>query len=573
MKSERTKKIFDKFIFPAVLLFVTMVTVNQGVDVSDSTYSLGNYLFADRLEGTWVISTYLSNLFGSLIVKLPGGSTLLGANIYTRLVLAATVLAVYYLLKNETGSFVSFLGGILAIDMCWIPTGILYNYLSYLFLTVGALLLYKAVKKDDKRLLFAAGLVLGINVFVRIPNITNMALILVLWVGALYEKRTFKAVAKDTGICVAGYAVGVLVPFIAIVIKFGFNGIVDMISGLSGITSTDETYTPLSMIFGTVRAYIRSSKWFLIILLVVFGGIVMYRIMPGKMVPLKTVVYLAVIGLMVRFFWGRGMFSFRYYEDYSSIYEWGMMGLFLSIAAAVYGLVMAGKESDDNRRKFVALSVMSLVIIVIAPLGSNNYTYQNLNNLFIVLPVTFSLCLDAYKRVSRMEKLYFTAPMGIMLLALLVILVIQGGGFNVKFVFRDGMRGEPRDTRIETVDTVKGMYTNSANAANLTGLYESVEKVNPSELVLFGDCPGLTFILRRPSALFTSWTDLDSNPVNEVKKGLDALSGRDGIAVIIRNTDSSFVNSAEKSELIQEFINENDYRECYQNGEYTVYVR
>lgn len=573
MKSERTKKIFDKFIFPAVLLLVTMVTVNQGVDVSDSTYSLGNYLFADRLEGMWVISTYLSNLFGSLIVKLPGGSTLLGANIYTRLVLAATVLAVYYLLKNETGSFVSFLGGILAIDMCWIPTGILYNYLSYLFLTVGALLLYKAVKKDDKRLLFAAGLVLGINVFVRIPNITNMALILVLWVVALYEKRTFKAVAKDTGICVAGYAVGVLVPFIAIVIKFGFNGIVDMISGLSGITSTDETYTPLSMIFGTVRAYIRSSKWFLIILLVVFGGIVMYRIMPGKMVPLKTVVYLAVIGLMVRFFWGRGMFSFRYYEDYSSIYEWGMMGLFLSIAAAVYGLVMAGKESDDNRRKFVALSVMSLVIIVIAPLGSNNYTYQNLNNLFIVLPVTFSLCLNAYKRVSRMEKLYFTAPMGIMLLALLVILVIQGGGFNVKFVFRDGMRGEPRDTRIETVDTVKGMYTNSANAANLTGLYESVEKVNPSELVLFGDCPGLTFILRRPSALFTSWTDLDSNPVNEVKKGLDALSGRDGIAVIIRNTDSSFVNSAEKSELIQEFINENDYRECYQNGEYTVYVR
>lgn len=573
MKSERTKKIFDKFIFPAVLLLVTMVTVNQGVDVSDSTYSLGNYLFADRLEGMWVISTYLSNLFGSLIVKLPGGSTLLGANIYTRLVLVATVLAVYYLLKNETGSFVSFLGGILAIDMCWIPTGILYNYLSYLFLTVGALLLYKAVKKDDKRLLFAAGLVLGINVFVRIPNITNMALILVLWVVALYEKRTFKAVAKDTGICVAGYAVGVLVPFIAIVIKYGFNGIVDMISGLSGITSTDETYTPLSMIFGTVRAYIRSSKWFLIILLVVFGGIVMYRIMPGKMVPLKTVVYLAVIGLMVRFFWGRGMFSFRYYEDYSSIYEWGMMGLFLSIAAAVYGLVMAGKESDDNRRKFVALSVMSLVIIVIAPLGSNNYTYQNLNNLFIVLPVTFSLCLDAYKRVSRMEKLYFTAPMGIMLLALLVILVIQGGGFNVKFVFRDGMRGEPRDTRIETVDTVKGMYTNSANAANLTGLYESVEKVNPSELVLFGDCPGLTFILRRPSALFTSWTDLDSNPVNVVKKGLDALSGRDGIAVIIRNTDSSFVNSAEKSELIQEFINENDYRECYQNGEYTVYVR
>ena len=218
MKSERTKKIFDKFIFPAVLLFATMVTVNQGVDVSDSTYSLGNYLFADRLEGMWVISTYLSNLLGSLLVKLPGGSTLLGANLYTRLVLAATVLVVYYFLKNEIGSDLSFLGGLLAIDMCWIPTGILYNYLSYLLLTVGALLLYKAVMKDDRRLLFAAGFVLGINVFVRVPNITNMALILVLWVSALYEKRVFKSVAADTGICVAGYGAGAFIPFVAFVI-------------------------------------------------------------------------------------------------------------------------------------------------------------------------------------------------------------------------------------------------------------------------------------------------------------------------------------------------------------------
>ena len=573
MKSEKIKRVFDKFIFPAVLLFATMVTVNQGVDVSDSTYSLGNYLFADRLEGMWVISTYLSNLLGSLLVKLPGGSTLLGANLYTRLVLAATVLVVYYFLKNEIGSDLSFLGGLLAIDMCWIPTGILYNYLSYLLLTVGALLLYKAVMKDDRRLLFAAGFVLGINVFVRVPNITNMALILVLWVSALYEKRVFKSVAADTGICVAGYGAGAFIPFVAIIVKYGFGGIADMISGLSNITSADETYTPLSMILGTWRAYVRSSKWFLIILLVVAGGIVMFRILPGKMVPLKTVVYLAVIGLMVRFFWGRGMFSFRYYEDYSSIYEWGMMVLFLSVIVAVYGLVVAGKENEENRRRLVSMSVMSLVIIVIAPLGSNNYTYQNLNNLFIVLPVTAYLCLNAYRRIVEGKRVFLSIPIGIMLLALTVILVIQGGGFNTEFVFRDGMRGEPRDTRIEEIATVKGMYTNSSNAVNLTGLYEAVEKINPSELVLFGDCPGLTFILQRPSALFTSWTDLDSNPVDEVKKGLDALSGRDGIAVIIKNTDSSFENSGEKLALLYGFVEENDYREFYKNDDYTLYVR
>ena len=138
IKSEKIRKIIDKFILPIVLFALPLVTVNQGVDVSDSTYSLGNYLFADRLEGMWVISTYLSNLFGSFIVRLPGGSALLWANIYTGIILAITVIGAFYSLKKDIGTPAAFFGGVVAIEMCWIPTGILYNYLSYLFLTVGA---------------------------------------------------------------------------------------------------------------------------------------------------------------------------------------------------------------------------------------------------------------------------------------------------------------------------------------------------------------------------------------------------------------------------------------------------
>lgn len=573
IKSEKIRKIIDKFILPIVLFALPLVTVNQGVDVSDSTYSLGNYLFADRLEGMWVISTYLSNLFGSFIVRLPGGSALLWANIYTGIILAITVIGAFYSLKKDIGTPAAFFGGVVAIEMCWIPTGILYNYLSYLFLTVGALLLYKAVTKENRKLLFAAGLVLGINVFVRIPNITDAALILVLWTVALYEKREFKTVAKDTGICIGGYVVGVVLPLIAVVFKFGLKGLADMVDGLSAITSTDETYTPIAMILGTMRAYSRSSKWFFIIMLVVLGGIVLFRILPSKVTPLKVVIYLAVIGLMVRFFWGRGMFSFRYYEDYSSIYEWGMISLYLSITSAAYGLIVATRKNEANRRKFIALSVMSLVITVIAPLGSNNYTYQNLNNLFVVMPVTFYLCIDAVRRIAKKGKDFFTFPVGIMLLALGVIIIVQGFGFNSTFVFRDGMRGEERNAKIDGIPSLKGMCTNSENATNLLELYNCIEEINPDEVILYGDCPGLTYILGRPSALFTSWADLDSNPVELVAEGLEKIADRKGIAVIIRNIEPSSKNYEKKLSLIYDFIDENDYRECFKSDEYVVYTR
>ena len=45
------RKIIEYVIYPLVLIILPVMNYNQGVDVSDSTYSLGNYLFADGLDG------------------------------------------------------------------------------------------------------------------------------------------------------------------------------------------------------------------------------------------------------------------------------------------------------------------------------------------------------------------------------------------------------------------------------------------------------------------------------------------------------------------------------------------
>lgn len=569
-KLDRMKKISEMWIYPIALFILPLLTVNQGVDVSDSTYSLGNYLFADGLDGMWVISTYLSNLLGSVIVRLPGGSRLLGANIYTGIILSAIGLIVYFSLKKEFEGAHLFIGECIALCLCWIPTGILYNYASYLFMTAGCILLFWAIRKDSRLLMLIAGITLGINVFVRIPNITQMALILVLWVYAIYTKMSFKDVLIRTGICVGGYVAGAGAILAAVIIKYGISGIADMITGLAGITSTDATYTPLSMITGTLKAYIRSTKWMLIILAVVLLGIVIYRILPQKYVALKSVAYLGLIALMIRFFWGRGMFSFRYYEDYSSMYEWGMVALFISIILDIYVLAFRGKE----RQELILLAVMSLVIIVIAPLGSNNYTYQNLNNMFVVMPATVVIGFDAINVLLEKAEKYVSFPVLIMFVMLLICILIQSFGFNLKFVFRDGMRGEARDTEVKGIESLKGMYTNSDHAQSLMGLYDCIDNLDSDSLILYGDCPGLTYILGKPSAIFTSWADLDSNPVEMLEKDLNRLSLEQIYpTVILRNHDGSAVNFQKKLDLIEEYIYQNDYQEIYENSEFVVFAR
>ena len=61
---KKYETVFEKNIFPILLFLYPLMKIRQGVDVSDSTYSLGNYLYFDKMEGMWVISTYLSNVCG-----------------------------------------------------------------------------------------------------------------------------------------------------------------------------------------------------------------------------------------------------------------------------------------------------------------------------------------------------------------------------------------------------------------------------------------------------------------------------------------------------------------------------
>ena len=77
------------------------MTVNQGVDVSDSTYSFSNFLYFEQMEGMWAVSTFVSNVTGWLLTKLPFGNTLLGLKFYSTFLIGGTVLLVYFVFMEE----------------------------------------------------------------------------------------------------------------------------------------------------------------------------------------------------------------------------------------------------------------------------------------------------------------------------------------------------------------------------------------------------------------------------------------------------------------------------------------
>lgn len=577
---KRVSGTVENILMPFILLLWPLIKVTQGVDVSDSTYSLGNYLFADKLSGVWVVSTYVSNLIGSLMVKLPGGDALLGMNIYTGLVVSLIALVCYFTLRRDFTSPVMFAGEFIAINFCWIPTGILYNYLTYLLFTLAAICIYKAIRNKQPYMYVIAGILLGINVFVRIPNLAEMALIVVVWSAAPIEKNK-KDFWSNTLYCVIGYVIGVALPLMAIIATYGVEGITSMITGLSDMSSSNGDYTIGAMIIATIKAYGRSAKWLFIILAVIFAGTLMMAAVKKKPVLkwVGRVVYALVIIVMLRFFWGRGMYSFRYYEDYTAMYEWGMMVLFLALITSITVLV---KNNYNILVKTYA--VITLVMLVITPLGSNNYTYQNINNLFLVMPfiiyVTGGWLYRGVHRLRLEGVLYgCNFPWMSMVITILAVIAIQSSLFHVNFVFKDGMDGTPRDTKITTIDSLKGIRTNSDNASALTGLSEYIEnnRVGIDSAIYWGDDCGLSYILRLPAGISTTWPDLDTYSVNRMDEDLIKLSTSSDIdrtAIIWRKIDVPSGNNGEvKQDILQDFIATNHMEVAYENTEYIVYTR
>ena len=323
------------------------------------------------------------------------------------------------------------------------------------------------------------------------------------------------------------------------------------------------------MVTSVTDAYSRSFRWIAVILLGMFLGLAMFHVAKGRFETLKKMIYLAGIALMLRFFWGRGMFSFRYYEDFSSMFEWGMVFLYLAVIACI---VTIWNRRYTKHEKMMAAIV--LVILVITPLGSNNYTYQNLNNLFVAAPfVLFFICKSIgmlQEQTAHGKYSGSSFPVIAMLVTLLFMITLQSIGFHGQFVFRDGMGGEKRDTKMTDAGSLNSMYTNRENAAALKGLISYCEEhtLIGQEAVFYGDAPGLSYILHMPFAISTSWPDLDSYPRAYFEEELQNLQTE---VFIVKNTEPATRTAAGKQEYLQQYLADRQYQAVYDNDVYTVY--
>ena len=587
IRQETKKEKITNAILMLILFIYPLRKAVMGLDMMDAGYALGNYRFFDTMNENWKIATFLANVLGVLLSKLPFGDTWVGMNVYTGLLIGSIAVFVYrFLIKEKiVNKWIAFLGELVALSLCWAPNVILYHYLGYILITVVVMVLFIALTKQKKSYLIIAGVILGGAVAVRMPNITYMALIIPVWYNAWLNrnqkqgKRWFATLLGQTGYCVVGYAVGLLIPIGYICIRYGIYAYPKMISSLFGMTDTATDYKPTSMITAMFEDYIVYSVWLLIFIVYLLGGLLLARICKGRFELVKKLLFIAGLLVLLRFCYGRGMFDFNY-TAYFSMYKWVTVCLLVAILFCIWLIISKKAESEHK-----LWAVFLLVIIFVTPLGSNNGLYPIINNMFLVVPLTIGFLWHYVsndreaKNTDRAMTIFVVKSMTIFLYTCVTIQAIL---FGVCFVFHDVAEGMTDYTKADITgsQSTKGLYTTVDKATELDRLggYLSENELLEKEVILYGDIPAISYIFDLKSAVYTTWADLDSNSLQQLEEELasEELKSKEPLVIVSAEISQKLEEKTErvadkKLNAIYRFMTEMGYKNTYSSTQYCVY--
>lgn len=610
-----------------ILFWYPLRHIHWGVDLWDTGYNYANFVYmgTEHMDPMWLFSTYLANTAGHLLTMLPGADGLAGMNLYTGLFAAALAIMGYLFCTRmlEIPRAIAFVGEMTALSLCWCPTALLYNYLTYILFLAGVILLYAGLTRERMGYLFAAGICLAANLFVRFSNLPEAALIVAVWGYALLGARekgmrgSLALAARYTGFCLGGYLTALAAGLVYLQIRYGLDAYISGILRLFAMTEDAADYKPTSMLSGLIDPYRENLYWLARIAVIVLAGTAgfallrclwrcLVRIFPragaaegsgGR----KIVWSLAKIGacglavLMLMWLYERGFCSLEFYS-YGSILRPGVLFLMLSMGIAFFRAVHPGSPPRER-----LISGLVLLVVPLTALGSNNNVYPSLNNLFVAAPYTLwqigrLICYvgDEDWKGGRFISLF---PLKAVLAAFLAMFLSQTGQFGMGFVFAEATGIQNATCVIENNKVLSGIRMSPERAEWMSGIsaYVAEEGLEGQEVILYGSIPALSYYLQMPSA-FNPWSDLASyqyevmaQDLRELEEEIAARESGCPVVILERNCGLYLQGGTEllaenglseaawekmnlkKLDLIADFMEMFSYDLTYENEKFMLY--
>ena len=556
MKKETLKKI--EYIVAALLMAavfgVCVYQLRFGIDVQDTASYLTKFrYFFQKGTGGNALYYLLGEFFGSIIYHVV--PTLYALNVAGLIVWALTGILIYRIMRPYLSTLpltMAVIGG-LAFSASWVRC-VNWNAWSMLFLTLGILFLLHGFDTEDKKWMVFAGFVLGINTFVRMPNIMFLGLVIVVFVFYLSDGIK-KAVVTCVPMVVGGAAAGVAGLLFSVVF-LGFQKTMADILWLMGSTGDSESKHNIFDMVAQVAigAMDGARQW--IKYGVIIGAVIVLCLIVKKLWKKDVTLIGAVLAGAVAVYIG-----FTRDVQYTSMPTLISVQNFIAYGGMAFGTFGAVWFYKSDKR-FAALCLMEALAMIFMTIGTD--TGSIFFRVYMALPA------------AVMAAVLWKLPLKelrIMAVFIVVLTLATGQNCNQNFVYHDGEHGEAIDSTINA-EVFEGVYTTASRAEYVNHLIELLDPYDDKELLTIGAFNIGHNVTNMKTFFDSAWSDLDYLSMEEFNTVLKEKLEAGNVPVIVIATEE--INGAywvpEKIEILEELV-QGELFECIHSDEwYSVYV-
>ena len=260
---EKTSHLFLAIL--ALLVGYQLLGVFWGFELCDSGFYLTFYdhIYDAPATVSYNFMYYLSGVLGGLVAKvLPAEGSMVLMRLAGVLVNVLIMLLLYHTLRERLGSRALLLGFAVVLLGYFKPVFTLsYDLFTSLFYVLGITLMYRGMTNKRLSQLLASGFVLGLNMFVRLPNVVGLSLVILVLIGGKGLGWTGKMIWKGIGAMLVGMVLAVAL-MMGVMVCLGHDTLfINNVKELFAIAqdhSGEQSHSLGQMIMTQVNFYLRS---------------------------------------------------------------------------------------------------------------------------------------------------------------------------------------------------------------------------------------------------------------------------------------------------------------------------
>ncbi|MBU7005333.1 hypothetical protein [Phosphitispora fastidiosa] len=593
VKEKRTKLYHLIILLTAVY---PLLYIWQGLDFTDTGFSLTNYLwvFDDPRSIETSSRIWLTNILGGLWVHFFGDSLgVAGYRMAGAILAYAAIFMTYRALRFQVKKEYLFPG--LFFAMVFIGrSGFMLNYntLTAFFYVWSAYYLLTGLNNGKQHYLFISGAVLGLNMFIRLPNILGLMLGVCILFHGYQDRAGISQPGRRISLFLAGYGAAVLAVLTAMLFLghldsylASFGETLVMLGENEGHHGTGRLTAALLDIYKISFLKAAALAGYFGILSAVLKLVDKLNIKLNNKLNSTSnstlsskYVHYGVITLA-------GLLPLVVYEDFYRNW-YGMVGvvsalLFLGLALNLVRFrKLSGMTADGviSGRAGSSAALAALIILLIVPAGSADGYVTSVYGMYLAIPLAVQGIAEFnYRWGLSTEHYSYTIKLGFVLL---LVLTLAAG---YRYTYRDS------SYRLSMAYPVghqklQGVLTTRERAQVVTELLEIMpEYVKEGDYLLaYEQIPLVYFLTGTRPYLYGSWPMLYSP--GKFQKMLDrALAERPELPVIVRARGSTekfdwphsktlrdgyYLEGSRK--LMNEFIAAQNYRRAWENSFFEI---